>query len=138
MSDRDARGQEHPNALIVRSVIEGFRSGDITDFTTYAGPDVTWHFPGREGRLAGSHRGFDAVIGFLAQVVELTGGTFEMDLFDVVANDRRAIALFRGRGTREGRHLDNPTCLSMRFQEGRVVEVWEFVWDLYHVDAFWS
>jgi hypothetical protein len=21
---------------------------------------------------------------------------------------------------------------------GQVVEVWEFVWDLYHVDDFWS
>ncbi len=35
--------------------------------------------------------------------------------------------------------LDNPTCLRLRLDpDGRIVEVWEFVWDLYHVDEFWS
>jgi len=34
--------------------------------------------------------------------------------------------------------LDNPTCLRIRFENGEVAEVWEFVWDLFHVDDFWS
>lgn len=138
MGEPDDQRSEHPNAVAIRRLIEGFRSGDITDFTTVAAPDITWHFPGHEGRLAGTHQGFDEVIAFLANVVDLTGGTFEMDLLDVVANDRRAVALFRGRGSRNGRQLDNPTCLSMRWRDGRIVEVWEFVWDLYHVDEFWA
>ena len=50
-----------------------------------------------------------------------------------------AARLSRGRGTRHGKTLDNPTCLRMRLNErGQIVEVWEFVWDLYHVDDFWS
>ena len=74
----------------------------------------------------------------MAVVAGLTGGTFHLDLEDVVANDRHAVALFRGHGQRDGKVLDNPTCLRMRIEDGRIVEIWEFVWDLYAVDEFWS
>jgi len=71
-------------------------------------------------------------------VQALTTGTFHLDLIDVVANDAHAIALFRGHGQRDGKTLDNPTCLRMRLQDGQIREVWEYVWDLYAVDDFWS
>jgi hypothetical protein len=32
----------------------------------------------------------------------------------------------------------NPTCLRKRIEAGQIVEIWEFVWDLYAVDAVWS
>lgn len=129
---------EHPNATAVREFIEGLRHGDLAAFDAIASPDLVWHFPGQFGKLAGQHRGREEVIDFLARVLNLTDGTFGVELIDVVANDRRAVAIFRGRASREGRELDNPTCLSMRFRGGRVVELWEFVWDLYDVDKFWS
>jgi ketosteroid isomerase-like protein len=72
------------------------------------------------------------------RAAQLTGGTMRLELEDVLANDSRAVALFRGRATREGRTLDNPTCLRMRIENGQIVEVWEFVWDLFAVDAFWT
>lgn len=75
---------------------------------------------------------------FLALVTGLTDGTFEFEPIDVLANDRRAIVLFRGTGWRGGKRLDNPTCLSMTLRDGLVIEVWEFVWDLDHVEDFWS
>jgi ketosteroid isomerase-like protein len=68
----------------------------------------------------------------------LTEGSFRLELEDVIANDTSAVALFRGSGRRHGRTLDNPTCLKMRIQDGRLVELWEFVWDLYAVDEFWA
>ena len=100
--------------------------------------DVEWRFPGRVGRLAGAHRGHAEVFRFLLEVQELTDGTFSVEIEDVIANDRVAVVLFRGSGVREGRTLDNPTALKVRFDGGRVVAVDEFVWDLYAVDEFWS
>jgi ketosteroid isomerase-like protein len=62
-----------------------------------------------------------------------------MDVTDVVAGDDRAVVLFRGRGSRpDGRTLDNPTSLVIRLDDGRAIEVDEFVWDLDDVEAFWS
>ena len=55
-----------------------------------------------------------------------------------LADDTHAVAFFRGHGTREGKSLDNPTCLRLRLENGQVMEVWEFVWDLFAVDEFWA
>jgi ketosteroid isomerase-like protein len=133
-----ATAAEHPNAARVRSLFAAFRAGDLAAVEAVIRDDAVWHFPGRTGKLAGSHRGRDAILRFLLGVPTLTGGTFHLDLEDIVANDRSAVALFRGRAEREGRTLDNPTALVLRLAGGQVVEVREFVWDLFHVDAFWS
>ncbi len=129
---------EHPNATLVRSLFAAFRAGDIDAIRAAIPEDAVWHFPGRTGKLAGRHAGRDAILTFLAQVAGLTGGTFRLDLIDVLASDANAVALFRGRAERDGRRLDNPTCLRLRIDSGRIVELWEFVWDLYDVDTFWA
>lgn len=130
--------EEHRNAARVRELFRAFRERDVDAVLRILPEDVAWHFPGRKGKLAGDHRGREAVIGFLMNVQTLTDGTFHLDLVDVVANDDKAVALFRGHGDRDGKKLDNPTCLLLAMRDGQVAEVWEFVWDLYHVDEFWS
>jgi ketosteroid isomerase-like protein len=130
---------EHPNATRIRQLFAAFRSGDVATVLEIIPQDAVWHFPGRHGKLAGEHKGRDAIVAFLMNVQALTEHTFHLELVDVLANDGHAVALFRGHGTRNGKTLDNPTCLRMRLNtRGQVVEVWEFVWDLYHVDDFWS
>jgi len=129
---------EHPNVTTVREMFAAFRSNDLEAILQAVPESLVWHFPGRSGGLAGSHRGRDAVLAFLARVMELTTGTFHLDLEDVLGGDRHVIALFRGHGTRGGKTLDNPTCLRIRFERGRPAEIHEFVWDLYAVDDFWS
>jgi ketosteroid isomerase-like protein len=119
-------------------MFEAFARRDLPAILSVVPEDVVWHFPGHRGGLAGTHRGRDAVLGFLARVDELTGGTFHLTLHDVTASDAHAVALFTGAGTRNGRTLDNPTALVIRFAAGRLTEVHEFVWDLYQVDEFWS
>lgn len=129
---------EHPNAVFVRRLLDAFGNGDIATIDAAVAPDVVWHFPGRSGRLAGDHRGRDEVFTFLADVVGLSEGTFGLEVVDVVAGDERAVVLFRGHARREGRVLDNPTSLVLRLGDGKVLEAWEYVWDLYAVDEFWS
>ncbi len=129
---------EHPNATRIRELFAAFRAGDVERIRELIPEDAVWHFPGRRGRLAGTHRGRDAIFGFLLNVQALTDRTFHLELVDVLANDVHAVALFRGHARRQGKTLDNPTCLRMRLEAGRIVDVWEFVWDLFAVDEFWS
>lgn len=129
---------EHPNATRIRELFAAFRSGDVEAVRAIIPAQAVWHFPGRRGQLAGTHRGRDAIFAFLLNVRALTDNTFHLDLIDVLANDTHAVALFRGHGRRQDKTLDNPTCLRMRIEQGHVVEVWEFVWDLFAVDEFWS
>jgi len=128
----------HPNAVRVRELFAAFRDGNIETIRALIPEHAVWHFPGRHGRLAGTHRGRDAIFSFLLSVRALTDGTFHLDLLDVLANDTHAVALFHGHGERNGKTLDNPTCLRLRLDGGQVVEVWEFVWDLFAVDDFWA
>ncbi|MEO8601215.1 MAG: nuclear transport factor 2 family protein [bacterium] len=128
----------HPNAQRIEDLFAAFRRGDVDAIRAVIPDHAVWHFPGRRGQLAGSHQGREAIFAFLLKVQALTGGTFHLELVDVLANETRAVALFRGHGQRDGKTLDNPTCLSMRLEGGQVVEVWEFVWDLFAVDAFWE
>ena len=129
---------EHPNAARIRALFAAFHARDLDAIRDAISEQAVWHFPGREGKLAGSHVGHAGIFAFLARVGALTGGTFALELQDVLANDHRAVALFRGRARREGRELDNPTCLVIRLEDGRAVEIHEFVWDLFAVDRFWS
>jgi ketosteroid isomerase-like protein len=133
-----AAGVEHPNAARIRGLFAAFRAADLATITATIPENAVWHFPGRDGKLAGAHRGRAAILQFLMSVPQLTNGTFHLELEDVLANDANAVAFFRGSGTREGKTLDNPTCLRMRLVDGQVVEVWEYVWDLFAVDEFWS
>jgi uncharacterized protein len=129
---------EHPNATRIRELFAAFRSGDIETIRAVIAEDAVWHFPGRRGQLAGNHRGRDAIFAFLLNARALTDGTIHLELIDVLANEVHAVALFHGHGQRQGRTLDNPTCLRIRLDQGQVIEVWEFVWDLFAVDEFWS
>ena len=128
----------HPNATRVHDLFRSFRGGDVAAIAELLADDVVWHFPGRHGRIAGAHRGRDGVFAFLASVMQLTAGTFHLDLEHVVADDEVAVAFFRGHGERDGKTLDNPTCLKIRLRDGQVAEVHEFVWNLFEVDDFWT
>jgi ketosteroid isomerase-like protein len=91
----------HPNEELVRSAFDAFAEGDTDTLRELMDQDVVWHVPGRN-QLSGDHRGVDAILGFLARTMELTGGTFRAELHDVVANDEHAVALYVSRGEREG------------------------------------
>jgi uncharacterized protein len=129
---------EHPHAIRIRELFAAFRAGDVAAIDGAIADDAVWRFPGRRGQLAGEHRGKDRIFSFLMSVQALTGGTFHLDLADVAASDEHAVAIFRGHGEREGRHLDNPTALVIRFSGDKIAELREFVWDLEHVEDFWT
>jgi hypothetical protein len=129
---------EHPNAALVRSMFDAFARRDAAAMATAIPEDAVWHFPGRRGALAGAHRGREAILLFLANVMALTAGTFRLELQDVRASGDGAVALFTGHGVRNGKTLDNPTCLRIDIRHGKIAEIWEFVWDLEHVEEFWS
>ena len=128
----------HPNAERIRELFAAFRRGDVTVISSVLDENVVWRFPGRKGKIAGEHRGRDGVFAFLGSVMQLTAGSFTLELENVIADDTHAVAFFTGHGAREGKTLRNPTCLKMRLSGDKVVEVSEFVWDLYDVDDFWS
>jgi uncharacterized protein len=68
--------------------------------------------------------------------MEVTGGTFRVELHDVLANDAHAVAIYVSRGQREGRTLDNKNVLVSHIRNGRLTEAWQLSEDQYAADDF--
>ena len=122
-------------AVAVADALVGF---DAATLQRILGAEIVWHFPGHDHALAGDHEGLAQVALFAGKVNELTAGTFRMEVRETYGGELGAVIAFTGRGTRpDGRVLDNPTQLVLRIVDGRVEEIWEFVWDTEAVSAFW-
>jgi uncharacterized protein len=148
MATEDAGERAAPGACAEASIAEHKRiasefaqalvRADAATLVSILSPDAVWHFPGRDHALAGSHEGLAAIGVFAGRVSELTEGTFHMELDDVFASESGAVVAFTGHAKRaDGRTLNNPTRLAVRIADGRVRELWEFVWDGEAVAGFW-
>jgi uncharacterized protein len=80
----------------------------------------------------------DAILGFFAKTTGLSGGSFRMEVHDVVANDDHAVALFGARAEREGRSYENRNVLVIHIRNGKLVETWRLSQDQYAADEFFS
>jgi ketosteroid isomerase-like protein len=127
----------HPNEDRVRQGYDAFSRGDTDTLRELFHPDLVWHAPGRH-QLAGDFRGVDAVLGYLGQTMELTGGTFRADVHDVVANDEHTVGLHNASAERAGRTLDDNTTLVFHLRDGQVTEVWQYWADPYAADEFFA
>jgi uncharacterized protein len=127
----------HPNEELVRKGFDAFSKGDMDTLRELFDQDAVWHAAGRSP-LSGDHRGVDAILGFFARTMELTGGTFRVELHDVLANDEHAVSLYVARGEREGRTLEDKSVLVSHVRNGKLVETWGFSEDQYALDEFLS
>jgi len=128
----------HPNEDVMREGIAAFTRGDLDALTEkYFAEDIRWHFPGRSP-LAGDYEGVDQVIELFGLLFELTGGTYRVEVEDIVANDEHVFVLYTGRAERAGRQLEERTVLVSRIRDGKQAETWIYPGDLYATDEFLS
>ena len=128
---------DHPNAARVRSTYEAFARGDMATLADVFAEDMVWHFPGNHP-LAGDHKGRDAVFSILAKSGEMSGGTFNIELHDVLANDDHAVAIQLETGSRGGKQLNQLDVEVFHMKDGKITEWWSFAGDQRGEDAFWS
>jgi ketosteroid isomerase-like protein len=127
----------HPNEELVRRGYEAFAKGDLQTLNGLFADDIVWHTPGRNP-IAGDHKGKDQVFGLFGKVAELSGGTFGLDIHDVLADDEHAVVLATAHGEREGKSIHDNQVHVFHVSNGKVTEFWGHAGDLYAVDEFWS
>lgn len=127
----------HPNEELVRTGYDAFSRGDMDKLRELFAPDIVWHVPGRSP-IAGDHSGVDDVLKYFMQSMELTGGTFQVEVHDVVANDDHAVGIHIATAQRDGRSLRDQGALIFHVDGGKVTEVWQLFGDLYANDDFLS
>ena len=128
---------EHPNIEIVRKGYEAFSNGDMATLTELFAENAVWHFPGNN-RISGEHRGRDMLLTFFAQSEELTGGTIQVELQNVLADDELVVSLERQTASREGKALNMLVVNTFQISSGKITEVRSFPEDGLTNDEFWS
>jgi ketosteroid isomerase-like protein len=127
----------HPNEDLLRRGYEAFAGGDLQAVQEFFADDILWHAPGRNP-LSGDYKGAQEVLAFLGKTMEMSGGTFGLDVHDLLADDEHGVALVVARGQRQGKSLEDRQVHVMHIQGGKVAEFWAHPGDQYAVDEFWA
>ncbi len=127
----------HQNEELLRRGYAAFGTGDLeTVFSVFA-DDIIWHVGG-ENQLAGDYSGHEAVMGFFGRLIEITGGTFRLDIHDVLANDTHGTVLVTAHGEHDGRTLAMRQVNIWHLANGKATEFWAFAEDSAELDRFFG
>lgn len=125
---------EHPNVARIVAGYERFAARDLEGVIGLLADDVVWHAPGVE------HKGRDEVAAYLVRLYEHTGGTLELDVLEVFADEHHAVAHVRETATRavDGARLDMREAHVFHLNAGgQAVAFWDVPADPdVHIDFF--
>jgi ketosteroid isomerase-like protein len=126
----------------IATVAAGFAAvadRDLAAFGDLFHTDATWNHRNPD-RLGGIHRGSDGIVAFLAESIELTGGTLRPVAETVMADGQgHVVALMGITGTRpDGRTFDDRQVLVFTLDGDRVRAVDQYIGDPPAVTAFWA
>ena len=122
---------------LIRRAYQDFELGDLDLLRVVMAEDVVWHEPGRSP-LAGDHQGLEAVLAFLGQLKERSGGTFRIEVLDVLSEPERAVVLQRETAARDGQELDVIAAVDFEVHHSKITEVTVYQADTYQFDEFWA
>ena len=124
---------EHPNAARIRDGYAAFAKGDFAVLNDLFAEDLVWHEFGRS-QLSGEYRGRDAVYGLFGKIMEVTEGSFHIDLHAVLADDEHGVALVVVTASRAGRSIEVKQAHVFHIRDGKVAEFWNANTDQYAED----
>src|SRR5262245_65865850 len=95
------------NQALIERGYEAFARGDIPTVLQVLAEDIFWHVPGR-GPLSRDYRGHSEVLGFFGQFMKLSGGSFEIQVDDILANQDHVVVLCTESAERAGKIWSSP------------------------------
>jgi uncharacterized protein len=132
----DGTMPENAYESLVRRTYQDFESGDLDLLGVVMAQEVVWHEPGRSS-LAGHYKGPEEVLGFLRQLKAGSGGTFKIEVLDVLSEPERAVVLQRETATKNDKTLDVIAAVEFEIHHGKITEVTVYQHDTYAFDEFW-
>lgn len=124
---------EHPNAKLVRTMMEDLNSGDVQGMADMLADDVVWHEIGRDEPTRGKEALAARFTGPGAPDYEIKG-----ELHDVIANDGHTVALVTATAKWGGRTFTYRTAEIMHIRNGKITERWAFSDDTAAINEFFG
>jgi ketosteroid isomerase-like protein len=124
---------DHPNAVMVRKMLDSLNSGDMQGMADGLTDDVVWHEIGNPEPVRGKAALAARFAGPGAPDYEITG-----ELHDVVANDDHTVALVTAYATRGGKTLTYRVAEIYHLRDGKIAERWAFSDDTGAINEFFG
>lgn len=124
---------DDPKVAAVMDYQAAVARGDLDAARTVFWPDVVYVVPGRS-RLAGTYHGPDEVMGYLARLMELTGGTYGISRMSWTTSDDSVALATTNSATRGDRSLTWSEVIVFSFVDGRKKRIELTSGDQYGVD----
>jgi ketosteroid isomerase-like protein len=125
------------NTELIQRAYDAFSRGDHATIFEIFGQDITWHVPG-SSPLSGDYKGHDQVRAFFAATMDLSDGTFRIDIQDILARQDQVVVLCTVTAERHGRSWSAPEVHIWRVADQQAVDFREFQGDQQAEDEFWS
>jgi len=122
---------------VIQSAYDAFARADVQAVFEVLHQDITWHVPG-SSPLSGDYRGHGEVGGFFARTMELSGGTFAIDIQDILARGDTVVVLCTVSAERQGQSWSSDEVHVWRMAGARALDFREFQGAEQAEDAFWS
>ena len=127
----------HPNVERLRTLYDNFVAGKLEAVLAACADEIIFHVPGCNA-LSGSYTKAQFGPELIMRVMQLSGGTFQEVVEDVLANDTHGVVLATHRLQRNGATHEYQTAHVWRIREGVFTEWREYPRDLHQFDAIWS
>jgi uncharacterized protein len=125
------------NRTTIRTIYESFSSGDYSRGLGLCDPKVTFQIAGKSP-LAGKYDATTFVSGLVSKWKELSGGQYKLEVHDILASDRHAVALTSVKFLKNGQSVEYRSAQVWRIENGKPVAWYEYLRDTNQFDAIWS
>ena len=127
-----------PDEDLAWAASAAFGRGDFSALQNqFFAENIIWHFAGT-GPLAGDYQGIAQVMGVLGKISELSGGTVQTELHDVLVSNDHTVALATIRAERSGKQLQLNLVHVIHSENGKATEVWTTSSDPAAAAEFWA
>jgi ketosteroid isomerase-like protein len=130
-------GTADDNRRLIEGLYASFSRWELPELFQVLDEKIFWHIPGR-GPLSGDYRGHAEVLGFFQRFMQMSGGTFRVQIQDLLASERRVLVLVTESAEREGRKWSSPQVHAWTIEGGKATVFWQFQGDQQTEDEFWS
>lgn len=127
----------HPNVQVLESIYRDFAAGKYEAALSLCAENCTFQLAGKS-RLAGKYDRKTFSTDFLVRLKEMSGGTFQTEVHEIMASDRHGMILTTNRLTRAGKTIEYRSAHIWRIENGKPVAWYEYPRDLYQYDTIWS
>ena len=128
---------KHPNVALLEKLYQDFSKGDIQAVLAACSDSITFQIPGKS-KLAGKYTKATFERELVMKLQELSGGTLNVNVHDILASEQHATVLLSDRLIRDGKPVEMRIVHVWRFENGTPVAWYEYPRDLYQFDAIWS